>query len=138
MQRPAQASVRALIEDEGRILLVTHLTNDGREVWTVPGGRARIGEDPREAVVREVREETCLDVAVGDPVGAYSFTWDGGDQGVVATVFECTVDGGTVDVGENPEDEAIVGFDWLTPGEVATVPMLPALETIVVENATER
>jgi ADP-ribose pyrophosphatase YjhB (NUDIX family) len=56
MEQPAQASVRGLIEDDGRFLFVTHRTRCGSEAWTLPGGRARIGEDPREAVAREVFE----------------------------------------------------------------------------------
>ena len=33
------------------------------ELWTLPGGGVDHGEDPRAAVVREVHEETGLDVA---------------------------------------------------------------------------
>jgi 8-oxo-dGTP diphosphatase len=37
-----------------------------REQWTLPGGGIDFGEDPRDAVVREVHEETGIDVEVGD------------------------------------------------------------------------
>lgn len=136
MDQPAQASVRGLIENEERFLLVKHQTSDGGEVWTVPGGRARIGEDPREAVVREVWEETSLEIVVGDPIDVYSFTWEGGTKGVVAMIFDCELTGGTVDINNNPEDEPIVGFNWVTHTQVATLPMLPELRNIVIENST--
>ena len=45
----------------------------GREQWTLPGGGVEHGEDPRAAVVREVREETGLDVVVGDTARVDSF-----------------------------------------------------------------
>ena len=134
MERPAQASVRGLIEDDGQVLFVKHRTSNGGEAWTLPGGRARIGEDPREAVAREVAEETTLEIVAGDPIGAYSFTWNEETNGVVATIFECELIDGTVDIGENPEDEPIVGYDWLTPAEITPLPMVSELERIVSEN----
>ena len=48
-----------------RILLVKH-TNlvTGRTYWWLPGGGCKPGETQEEAVVREVKEEICLDVRV--------------------------------------------------------------------------
>ena len=43
-----------------------------RETWTLPGGGLDHGEDPRTAVVREVHEETGLDVEVSEQARVYS------------------------------------------------------------------
>ena len=43
-----------------------------KELWTLPGGGLDHGEDPRDAVVREVHEETGLDVQVGETARVYS------------------------------------------------------------------
>lgn len=136
MEQPAQASVRGLVEDDGRFLFVEHRTKRDSVAWTLPGGRAKVGEDPRAAVAREVFEETSLEVVAGDPIEAYSFTWDGGTRGVVATIFECKLVGGTVDISNNPEPEPIIGYDWVTPGEAATLPMVRELENVVSERRT--
>jgi ADP-ribose pyrophosphatase YjhB (NUDIX family) len=50
--------------------LSPHITPD--ELWTLPGGGLDHGEDPRDAVIREVHEETGLDAQVGDTARVYS------------------------------------------------------------------
>src|SRR6478609_9648200 len=63
----------AVILREGSILLsrlAPTVTPD--ELWTLPGGGLDHGEDPRDAVVREVHEETGLDAVVGETARVYS------------------------------------------------------------------
>lgn len=49
----------------GRVLLVQRANPPLQGQWNLPGGVVELGESLREAVVREVMEETGLDVAVG-------------------------------------------------------------------------
>ncbi|MYX34901.1 LLM class flavin-dependent oxidoreductase [Streptomyces sp. SID8377] len=59
---------RALAGGEGRVLLLRHrLWPEGRQ-WGLPTGYAKAGEDFRDTVAREVREETGLDVEAGEVV----------------------------------------------------------------------
>lgn len=52
-------------DDDGRVLMLRHrMWPPGRQ-WGLPSGFARKGEDFRDTVVREVKEETALDVEVG-------------------------------------------------------------------------
>lgn len=63
----------AVILRDGEILLsrlAESVTPD--ELWTLPGGGLDHGEDPRDAVVREIREETGLDAMVGETARVYS------------------------------------------------------------------
>jgi phosphatase NudJ len=53
-------TVAAVIADAGRYLFVEELVA-GRRVINQPAGHLDAGEDLLQAVVREVREETCLD-----------------------------------------------------------------------------
>jgi ADP-ribose pyrophosphatase YjhB (NUDIX family) len=59
----------AVILDHGRVLLVKH--SYGNLQWGPPGGLSETGESAAETVVREVREETGLEVAIDRLTGVY-------------------------------------------------------------------
>lgn len=61
----------AVVERRGKILL-THWRRGHLHGWTLPGGGLDPGEDPRDAVVREVMEETGLEAKVGRLLGVDS------------------------------------------------------------------
>ena len=61
----------AVVERRGKILL-THWRRGHLHGWTLPGGGIDPGEDPRDAVVREVDEETGLEAKVGKLLGVDS------------------------------------------------------------------
>jgi ADP-ribose pyrophosphatase YjhB (NUDIX family) len=92
-------SVSAVIFDRRERLLLQQRSDGGQ--WGLPGGSVEIGESVREAVVREVREETGLTVAVRRLVGVYSEPQrqvvrypDGNVWHYVNICFECAVRGG--------------------------------------------
>ena len=67
LQRRQRVAAYAVIIRDDEILmsrLAPYLV--AHEQWTLPGGGIDFGEDPRDAVVREVHEETGIDVEVGD------------------------------------------------------------------------
>lgn len=56
--------VGAIVLEKGEILLVKRDRDPGRGEWTLPGGRVEWGESLHEALARECREETGIDVEV--------------------------------------------------------------------------
>lgn len=56
-------TVAIIWDDEGRVLLACH-TYRRRAPWSLPGGWVRRGEDPKDTIVREIREETGLEIEV--------------------------------------------------------------------------
>src|SRR5713226_3153070 len=72
--------------EQGELLLQKRTDN---ELWGLPGGAMNIGESIAQAVIREVKEETSLDVEPTNIVGIYS------DPGHVIAYAGC--DGGAAD-----------------------------------------
>jgi ADP-ribose pyrophosphatase YjhB (NUDIX family) len=60
----------AIILDENSKVLLCLRTD--KNVWNLPGGKVEIGESPWAAVIREVKEETGLDVKIKRLLGVYS------------------------------------------------------------------
>ena len=71
-QRQRVAAYAVILRDNRILLsrLSPAVTRD--ELWTLPGGGLDHGEDPRNAVVREVYEETGLHAEVGELARVYS------------------------------------------------------------------
>lgn len=88
----------AIFDDSRQRLLLTRRTDDHR--WCLPGGGIDAGEAVAEAIVREVKEETGLDVEVTRLLGVYSNPHclvvypDGNRYHLVAVNFEARVIGG--------------------------------------------
>ena len=59
-----KVAAAALVIQDGQVLLVRRVMAPAQGKWTLPGGFVDAGEDPAEAVVRECREETNLEVRV--------------------------------------------------------------------------
>lgn len=64
-----EIAVGAVVIHDARLLLIERGRGPARGQWSVPGGRVEWGETLAEAVEREVREETGLDVACGGCIG---------------------------------------------------------------------
>ena len=91
-----------MIED-GRLLMVERANPPGQGLWAVPGGRVNPGETLVEAVRREVREETGLEVAVDDVVWVGESIGPGAPPEWHYTIidFSARVVGGRLQAGED-------------------------------------
>ena len=82
--------VQGVVTGDAGVLLVLRRELRG---WELPGGRAEPGEDERAALVRELREETGLEVEVGGRVGEYRRR---GFAAHRAIVYRCRARGGAL------------------------------------------
>jgi len=91
---PKVGAEAAVFDPRGRILLVQR-SDDG--LWCLPCGWVEPNESPEEAAVREVREETGLEVRVRRLVGVFTRKPNVGygPHSAVAVLYLCDVIGGS-------------------------------------------
>lgn len=95
----------------------------GRRVLNIPGGRVESGETPGETAVRELKEETNLDIRLGELVGIVQGTWTDGGQ-FAKYVYEAERVGGE----ERAEKEEVIHWVESTSLFDASRPGAPVFE----------
>lgn len=91
MAKPMHVIGALVFVSEGDRILLVRWRSKGR-FWSLPGGTVETGESIEQAAVREVREETGLEVRIGRVIGVYSRPADGS----VAVTLEGKVIGGNL------------------------------------------
>ena len=110
--------VGAVVVDRGRLLLVQRGKDPGRGLWSLPGGRLEAGEHLVDAVAREVREETGIEVEVGELLGIHEVL---GDPHYVVHDYIATVIG---DPAPRPSHDA-ADARWVPLEEVGSLELTP-------------
>lgn len=108
-------------DDQGRLLLIKRGHEPGAGLWSLPGGRIEPGETDAEALVREMREETGLEVQAGPLLGSVRRPAPGG---MVLDIrdYAATITGGTLRPGDDAADAR-----WVAPSELPSMPVTEGL-----------
>ena len=128
MSRSVIPCVGAIVFDrQGRLLMIQRGHDPGAGLWSIPGGRIEPGETDEQAVVRELLEETNLQVMVGRLVGRVRRE---GPSGTVIDIrdYAATVAAGTLCAGDDAADAR-----WVTAAELARLEVTEGL----IEALTE-
>jgi ADP-ribose pyrophosphatase YjhB (NUDIX family) len=94
-----------IFNEQGSVLLCHRLDMDA---WNLPGGGVEQGELPTEAVIREVKEETGLDVVIERLIGVYGKIDKPTD---LVFSFLCRVTGGQLSLTDESDDTRYFGID---------------------------
>jgi len=110
---------KALVHYNGKILLLRESSKylDGAEMgkWDVPGGRISPEETLDEGLIREVKEESGLDVVKGKLLGAFDgFPLIRGEKcHVIRLYFICESKSDAVKLSDDHD-----AYDWIAPSEL--------------------
>lgn len=104
--------VEAVIERDGRILLARRADQPAKGLWDLPGGFPDEGEDPLDALRREVREETGLELDEVELLGV----WIEPDY-AGRSVFSVTY-AARAFAGEAHAADDVAEVRWVAPGEL--------------------
>jgi len=115
--------VGAIVHDAaGRLLVIQRGHEPALGLWSLPGGRVHPGETFRDAVVREVAEETGLAVVPERMVGAVERAAPGGSTYDIRDFTARLVDGGGLHAGDDAVDAR-----WVGDAELRALPTSPGL-----------
>ena len=120
-ERPL-VGVGAVIVDGDRVLLVERGQEPQRGAWSLPGGLLELGERLEDAVRREVREETGLEVEVLGVAGVVERILPDAEGRAeyhyVLVDYLCRVAGGTLQPASDASRAA-----WVPRGELRAYPL---------------
>ncbi|GAB4583001.1 NUDIX hydrolase [Nocardia sp. IFM 10818] len=132
-----RVAVSAVVRDaQGRILLI-HRTDNSK--YAIPGGGLEIGETPTQAVVREVKEETGIDVVVTGLVGVFSnpghvIAYDDGEvRQEFSICFRADPTGG--ELRTSAESTAV---EWVAAGDLAALDIHPSIRLRIARGLEYR
>ena len=124
----------AVIIEEGRVLLTqrksgTHLAG----AWEFPGGKVEAGEDPRAALVRELREELGIETAAGEVVDVTFHRYEDAQQAVLLLFFEAN----RTAASPAPSAIDVAAFKWAGRADLDPARFPPA-DVAVLGKVRER
>ncbi|MFF1540897.1 NUDIX domain-containing protein [Microbacterium sp. NPDC058269] len=113
-------SAAVIVDEAGRVLVVR---KQGTSMFMQPGGKPEAGESAAQTLIRELDEELglVLDESALRPLGTFvSAAANEPGHRVVAEAFATSVDPGAVTV-----QAELAELRWITPADVATLPLAP-------------
>ena len=128
---PILAASAVVTDDDGRFLLVKRGHQPAQGLWSLPGGSVEDGESLAQAAVREVKEETGLDIATGDEVWLIHVELAHGRHYDVHA-YAATVTGGELRAGDDAADAK-----WCTVSDLSNLDLTPHLHDFLVNYATD-
>ena len=122
------AGVGVAVIDAPRVLVVQKRVGPLSGMWALPGGKIELGETRVAAARREVKEETGLDVEIGEVIWVGESIGPGSPPQWHFTLvdYEARVTGGDLQAGDDASDAR-----WVTIDELLELPIFPTMNEII-------
>lgn len=114
---------------DDKILLVRHKKGN-QKYWVLPGGRLEYGETFEECAVRELKEETGLDVEVERFLFLSEAIAPDRSRHIVNIFIKARVIGGTMKLGDEP---VLAGVDFVPLEELARITLFPPVSDEILD-----
>ncbi|MGD9898681.1 MAG: NUDIX hydrolase [Calditrichaceae bacterium] len=119
-----RAAVGGVVFRDDRVLLVKRAQAPARNQWAIPGGKILAGENMRDAVQREIFEETGIKVNPGEPVFVFELIEPGLNDSInfhyIIIDFDCIyVEGEAI-----PGDDAL-DVKWVSRNDLGKLSVNP-------------
>jgi len=135
MDIPVYFSQKAFILHHGCVLAVRH---NGADTWEVPGGRLKSGENLDEQIIREVVEETGIQITPGLPFALWKWAIDDGPNfpgTIVAVARVCKAHTSEITLSEHALIDSLEEVCWIPLEKITETPwqkdLRPALDTFL-------
>lgn len=122
--------VSVIVVADEQILLVKHRKGN-RQYWVLPGGRLEYGESFEECAVREMKEETGLEVAVDEFVFLSEAIAPDRSRHIVNVYLTAHVTGGILKLGDEP---VLAAVDYLPIKDLESLTLFPPVGKIVIDS----
>lgn len=124
MRRPPQAASSAILQRDGRFLLIRRINPPSADLFAFPGGRAEPGESPADTALREFLEETGIPVRDPQLFATYDILAEKDDgRDFFLSVFTVQADADLEAIAA--DDAADAG--WYTADEIRGLPVPPSV-----------
>ncbi len=129
MDNIPRVGVGILVEHDGKVLLGKRLNSHGAHTWAPPGGHLEFGESIEDCAMRELKEETSLEIS---QVQFEAVTNDvlSENKHYVTIVMKTAYNGGSIEICEPHKCE---GWFWFSWDELPT-PLFKPFETYVLQK----